>query len=623
MALNLDARRDPWWPDATTAFGGPLVFARIPTACARREMVDRCRPALRHARRSIDRAVHSSPLTWRPPRCTSQQSREAASPGRHTRESARRAEGPRICPTDTQRTCTERGCERHDRSLPSPVAAQLRASAITVQSSAGNPTLVVRSPIRPLNAPRWWPIRSPRRPPTWLQIWRDHVDPKLSTSDDVTGSRPGRGTDDAGISQPQTRRPGGCRSRRLPRPIGGPHSAQSRQIGAHAGSIGGAYGPTGARAVPYDKPSRRTPSLIPDRPRGQVAEAVRQLRVNLRSAGTGSGGTSLLVTSAVAGEGKTSLVCNLAAAFGLEGDRVLLIDADLRQPSVGNYLGIHPTPGLSTVLLGECQPHDAIVSWRGGLFDVLTSGPIPETPSELLGSDRTSLMLTELESRYDVILIDSPALLPVADGSVLARACDAALLVVRNGHTPDSEVTDALAALRAVSANVLGCAFSMEPQPSRTFRSRTNYSPVQKAERPNRFAPLNPNAARSEHNEPPTNSNGISQSYSAVEEAKVPDKFVPFYPDAAQYEHNGEPPTNSVGISQSAWDAMKRNDDPTMELLSGAATEEALRTETDAPVSSVSESSGRRSQPGPVPRTDVTPSRTSSQESTKPARPSS
>lgn len=227
--------------------------------------------------------------------------------------------------------------------------------------------------------------------------------------------------------------------------------------------------------IPYDKPSRRTPGLIPDRPRGQVAEAVRQLRVNLRSAGIGSSSTSLLVTSAVAGEGKTSLVCNLAAAFGMEGDRVLLIDADLRRPSVGNCLGINPTSGLSTVLLGERQPHDAVESWRGGLFDVLTSGPIPENPSELLGSKRTGVMLTEFESRYDVVLIDSPALLPVADGSVLARACDAALLVVRHGHTPASEVTDALAALHAVSARVLGCAFSMEPQPRRTFRSRTDY----------------------------------------------------------------------------------------------------------------------------------------------------
>jgi succinoglycan biosynthesis transport protein ExoP len=183
------------------------------------------------------------------------------------------------------------------------------------------------------------------------------------------------------------------------------------------------------------------------------------------------------VTSAVAGEGKTSLVCNLAAAFGLEGDRVLLIDADLRRPSVGNYLGINRTFGLSTVLLGECQPDDAVESWRGGLFDVLTSGPIPENPSELLGSKRTSVMLTEFESLYDVVLIDSPALLPVADGSVLARACDAVLLVVRHSHTPASEVTDALAALRAVSAHVLGCAFSMEPQPSRTFR-RSQPSPV-------------------------------------------------------------------------------------------------------------------------------------------------
>jgi polysaccharide biosynthesis transport protein len=116
-----------------------------------------------------------------------------------------------------------------------------------------------------------------------------------------------------------------------------------------------------------------------------------------------------------------------------------------------------------------------IQSWRDGLFDVLTSGPIPDNPSELLRS--IDLTLREFESRYDVILVDSPALLPVADGSVLARACDGALLVVRHGRTPGSDVTDALAALRAVSARVLGCAFSMEPKPNRTFR-RSQPSPV-------------------------------------------------------------------------------------------------------------------------------------------------
>jgi non-specific protein-tyrosine kinase len=230
--------------------------------------------------------------------------------------------------------------------------------------------------------------------------------------------------------------------------------------------------------VPYDRRSRRIPRLIPDQPRGQVAEAVRQLRVNLRSAGMGSGCTSLLVTSAVAGEGKTSVVCNLAAAFGLDGSRVLLIDADLREPSVDSYLGIDTASGLSTVLLGKCQPHDAVRSWRGGLFDVLTSGPIPENPSELLGSTRARLMLIKFESQYDVILVDAPALLPVADATALARVCDAALFVTRYGRTPASEVTDALDALHVVSANVLGCAFSMEPRPNRTVRSRTNRAPV-------------------------------------------------------------------------------------------------------------------------------------------------
>ena len=219
-------------------------------------------------------------------------------------------------------------------------------------------------------------------------------------------------------------------------------------------------------SIPDDKRSRSA-ILLPDEPRGQIAEAVRQLRVNLRSAGMGSSCRSLLVTSAVAGEAKTPIVCNLAAAFGLEGDRVLLIDANLRQPDVGKFLHVDPPIGLSTVLRGDCRLDEAVHSWRGGLFDVLTSGPIPENPSELLRS--VELMLDEVESRYDIILIDSPALLPVADASVLARACDAALLVVRHGRTSAPDISEALAALRAVSARVLGCAFSAGPKRKRAL----------------------------------------------------------------------------------------------------------------------------------------------------------
>ena len=207
-------------------------------------------------------------------------------------------------------------------------------------------------------------------------------------------------------------------------------------------------------------------------------------------------------------------------------------------------------------------------------------------------------MLTELESRYDVILIDSPALLPVADASELARACDAALLVVRHGKTPAPEVTDALAALRALSARVLGCAFSMEPQPRRTFRSRTDYSPVQKAERKLRRR----NGHEVRH---PARIEGAADRRLAKVD---PDTFAPLNPTAAQSKHN-EPPVNTIGIPQSSLVGFNHNGHSTVELRSGAATEEGLSTETDEPASSASESSARRSQPSPVPRTDVTPSR--------------
>lgn len=213
--------------------------------------------------------------------------------------------------------------------------------------------------------------------------------------------------------------------------------------------------------IPDDK---RAPGLIADHPTGQIAEAVRQLRVNLRSVGMGGSRTSLLVTSAMAGADTTVLACNLAAAFRFEGDRVLLIDANLRQPGVGSALGIDPPLGLSTVLHGERQLHEVVQTWHG-LFDVLTTGPLPNNPSELLAS--VELLLTDIENRYDIVLIDSPALLPVADASVLARACDGVLLVVQHGRTSSSEITDALAALRVVSARVLGCAFTGGPRQHR------------------------------------------------------------------------------------------------------------------------------------------------------------
>ena len=351
-----------------------------------------------------------------------------------------------------------------------PGCGPVAASAITIQSNAGNPTLV-------LNVADPSPERAAKIADTLALKAADLVsdlerpnDPRLST---VTAVR---------VLAPAD----------VPTTPTSPNLKVNVLVGAVVGTALGLLVALMRRsldrsvrtrevleeltglpllgAIPFEKSYRRSRSIAPARPPGHVTEAVRQLRVNLRSAGLGASCTSLLVTSSLAGEGKTSLVCDLATAFGLEGDRVLLIDADLRGPTVDDYLHLDPPAGLSTVLNGKCQPQSAVESFRGGLFDVLASGPMPENPSELLGS--FGLMLTELESRYDVVLIDSPALLPVADARVLARACDAALLVVRQGHTPASEITDALAALRAVSARVLGCALTRVPQPKHTSRNR-------------------------------------------------------------------------------------------------------------------------------------------------------
>jgi succinoglycan biosynthesis transport protein ExoP len=224
-------------------------------------------------------------------------------------------------------------------------------------------------------------------------------------------------------------------------------------------------------AIPYDKIVRSTPTLLTNRSRGRLAESIRQLRVNLRYATANQGYTSILVTSADAGEGKTFTAFNLAAAFGQDGDKVLLVDADLRQLPMGPYREVFAQFGVTDVVKGYCPLQDAVESWDDGLFDVLSSGPIPDNPSELLASKGAADLLAEAARRYDLVLVDAPALLPVADGIVLAGRCDATLLLVRHGRTCGSDVATAVEALRNASARLLGTVFTMVAGPTGELRS--------------------------------------------------------------------------------------------------------------------------------------------------------
>ncbi|MRJ75564.1 polysaccharide biosynthesis tyrosine autokinase [Aeromicrobium sp. SMF47] len=193
------------------------------------------------------------------------------------------------------------------------------------------------------------------------------------------------------------------------------------------------------------------------------AEAFRVLRTNLQFIDPDVERKVFVVTSSLPGEGKTTTAINLALALAEGGERVALVEADLRRPKVGEYLRVESTVGLTTVLIGRLPLDDALQpSARPGLT-VLTSGSTPPNPAELLKSTSMTKVIASLREQFDIVLIDAPPLLPVTDGALLAAEADGALLVVRHGKTTSDQVTVAVERLEAVGARPVGVIFNMLP----------------------------------------------------------------------------------------------------------------------------------------------------------------
>lgn len=188
------------------------------------------------------------------------------------------------------------------------------------------------------------------------------------------------------------------------------------------------------------------------------AESFRQLRTHLRFTNIAGGAQTVVVSSSIPGEGKTSIATNLAIMLAESGTRVLLIDADLRRPRVAKYLGLEGSVGLSGVLSHTVAPEDAIQKWGDdGALHVMASGRPAPNPSELLGSPTMEKLISRLETDYEVVVIDTPPLLPVTDPAILgAMASGVVLVVSADGRTNRGDVTQAVANLEAVGARLLG-----------------------------------------------------------------------------------------------------------------------------------------------------------------------
>jgi capsular exopolysaccharide synthesis family protein len=216
-------------------------------------------------------------------------------------------------------------------------------------------------------------------------------------------------------------------------------------------------------SIPEESGARKRPVLLGDRGRSTRAESFRQLRTNLRFMDVANPVRVVTVTSAVAGEGRSTTAANLAVVSAEMGRRVVLVEADLRRPKLAQYLNLDRAVGLSNVLSGEVALSDALQPWGTDGLAVLPSGPLVANPSELLGSEHMNALLDELRGRFDLIIIDTPPVLPVTDAAITASKSDGVLLVVRYGKTNKTQVENAASTLKTVEARVLGTVFTMRP----------------------------------------------------------------------------------------------------------------------------------------------------------------
>lgn len=197
-----------------------------------------------------------------------------------------------------------------------------------------------------------------------------------------------------------------------------------------------------------------------------IIEQFRTIRTNIKFSMPDKPLKTILITSSTPGEGKSTNAANLGVVFAQEDKRVLIIDADMRKPTLHHTFKTFNKVGLSNILARKSELHDAVQETFIVGLDVITSGPIPPNPAELLSSQGLDALLQHVKNDYDIIIIDSPPLLSVTDAQILANKCDGTILILSTGIVDKRAVKKAKTLLDASHTKILGVVLNNYKTPS-------------------------------------------------------------------------------------------------------------------------------------------------------------
>lgn len=186
-------------------------------------------------------------------------------------------------------------------------------------------------------------------------------------------------------------------------------------------------------------------------------EAIRSVRTNIQFSGIDRKNKIISITSTKPAEGKSTVIYNLAKSFAENGDRVILLDCDLRSPSINEIAGINYNIGITNYLTGKVEISDAIIKDKDqDNLDIILTGPVPPNPSEMLASKAYKNLIENLADIYDYVFIDTPPAGLFTDAPIVATLCDGVIFAIKSADTKREDIAQALDTLKKVDANILG-----------------------------------------------------------------------------------------------------------------------------------------------------------------------